>query len=260
MTTKNKEDKKATMSFPAETVELDHPVTAPEQALSPEAAKAAGEEEATLEELTRALVDLEIPGTVNIAKRLNELNTDPVDMMTACEKALVEIGEKYASGEYFIAGLIMAGEIMNRVIDLVAPRMASNVATMLRAKVLIGTVKGDIHGLGKNIAGALLSAYGFEVRDLGVDVPVDEFIKAVQEMEPDIVGLSVLLTSCYINLGDTIDALRELRGESNWPAILISGAQITRNHQKFYKADYHAETAFDTIKLCEQISRNVIVK
>lgn len=219
--------------------------------------KPAASGEATLDNLIRALVDLEIPGTVNIAKRLNELDTDPVDMMTACEKALVEIGERYASGEYFIAGLIMAGEIMNRVIDLVAPRMASNAGTMLRAKVLIGTVKGDIHGLGKNIAGALLSAYGFEVRDLGVDVPVDEFTEAVKEMAPDIVGLSVLLTSCYSNLGDTIAALREQRGDSGKPAIFISGAQITREHQKLYQADHHAETAFDTVRLCEQLSRSV---
>lgn len=214
--------------------------------------------EVGLDDLIRALVDLEIPGTVNIAKKLNELNVDPVDMMTACEKALVEIGERYASGEYFIAGLIMAGEIMNRVIDLVAPRMASNVATMLRAKVLIGTVKGDIHGLGKNIAGALLSAYGFEVKDLGVDVPMEEFTEAVKEMKPDIVGLSVLLTSCYCNLGDTITALREQREEGRKPVIFISGAQITREHQKLYQADYHVETAFDTVRLCEQISRNVI--
>lgn len=216
--------------------------------------------EIRLDELIKALVDLEIPGTVNIAKKLNEMNVDPVDMMTACEKALVEIGERYASGEYFIAGLIMAGEIMNRVINLVAPRMASNAGSILRAKVLIGTVKGDIHGLGKNIAGALLSAYGFEVKDLGVDVPVEEFTEAVKEMQPDIVGLSVLLTSCYCNLGDTVAALREQRerGEGQKPVIFISGAQITREHQQLYQADFHVETAFDTVRLCEQISRNVI--
>ena len=177
--------------------------------------------------------------------------------LTACEKGLVVIGDGYGSGENFIAGLIMAGEIRNRVIDLVAPRMASNPAAILRGKVLFGTVKGDIHGLGKNIAGALLAAYGFEVKDLGVDVPVEEFVQAVREMKPDIVGLSVLLTSCYSNLGDTIAALREERSDSERPIIFISGAQITKDHQKLYQADYHVETAFDTVRLCEQISRSV---
>ncbi len=210
---------------------------------------------ASLDDLIRALVDLEVPGTLGIAQELNDQGVDPIDIMSACEKALAEIGDRYASGEYFIAGLIMAGEIMNRVITLVAPRMASNVVNLLRGKVLIGTVKGDIHGLGKNIAGALLSAYGFEVRDLGVDVPVEEFVQAGRDFKPDIVGLSVLLTSCYPNLGETIQALRQERGTSAHPVIFISGAQITREHQKLYQADHQVTTAFDTVRLCEQIVR-----
>ena len=217
--------------------------------------KIEAESGATLDDLIRALVDLEVPGTINVAKKLNDQNVDPIDILTACEQALTEIGERYATGEYFIAGLIMAGEIMNRVINLVAPRMAGNVVNLLRGKVLIGTVKGDIHGLGKNIAGALLTAYGFEVRDLGVDVPVDEFVKHFHEFQPDIIGLSVLLTSCYPYLGETITALRDERGQVDHPAIFISGAQITSQHQKFYQADYQVETAFDTIRLCEKLVR-----
>lgn len=211
--------------------------------------------EATLDDLVRALVDLEVPGTLNVAKELNERKVAPVDILTACERALTEIGERYATGEYFIAGLIMAGEIMNRVITLVAPRMADNVVNLLRGRVLIGTVKGDIHGLGKNIAGALLTAYGFEVLDLGVDVPVDEFVRHCNDFQPDIIGLSVLLTSCYPYLGDTIAALRAARGSSRRPAIFISGAQITPQHKKLYKADHQVETAFDTVRLCERLVR-----
>ena len=109
--------------------------------------------ETGLDALVGALVDLEIPGTINIAEKLNKLNVDPVDMMTACEKALVVIGDRYASGEYFIAGLIMAGEIMNRVIDLGAHRRASNTAARLRGNVLNGQGQGDIEGLGNQYAG-----------------------------------------------------------------------------------------------------------
>lgn len=210
---------------------------------------------AGLEDLIMSLVDLDVTGTMKITQDLNKQNVPPVDMMTACEKALVEIGERYETGEYFIAGLIMAGEIMNRVINLVAPRMSGNVVKMLRGKVVIGTVKGDIHGLGKNIAGALLTAYGFEVKDLGVDVPVIEFVEACRDFKPDIVGLSVLLTSCYPNLGETIETLRDVRGGLASPAIFISGAQVTTQHQKLYKADHYAKTAFDAVRLCEQIVR-----
>lgn len=208
-----------------------------------------------LNELIRLLVDLDVTGTLAVAESLNEMEVDTIDIMTACEQALVDIGERYATGEYFISGLIMAGEIMNRVINLVAPRMASNVVNMLRGKVLIGTVKGDIHGLGKNIAGALLSAYGFEVKDLGVDVPVEEFIEAMNNFSPDVIGLSVLLTSCYPNLGEIVEAMRKERGEESAPAIFISGAQITPEHQRFYQADFYAKTAFDTVRLCEKIVR-----
>ncbi|MDL2260077.1 cobalamin-dependent protein [Deltaproteobacteria bacterium OttesenSCG-928-K17] len=211
---------------------------------------------ATLDDLIRTLVDLEVPGTTNVAAELNEQGVDPKDIMTACEKALVEIGLRYEQGEYFIAGLIMAGEIMNRVISLVAPRMGASVVNMLRGKVLIGTVKGDIHGLGKNIAGALLSAYGFEVKDLGVDVPVYEFVEACQSFQPDIIGLSVLLTSCYDNLGETIAALKTERKSDKNPVIFISGAQITKEHQRLYGADHCVETAFDTVRLCEVLVRH----
>lgn len=210
---------------------------------------------AYMDELIQALVELEVQETLNITRQLNEQYVDPIDIMSACERAMTEIGERYASGEYFIAGLIMAGEIMNRVINLVAPRMASNVVNMLRGRVIIGTVKGDIHGIGKNIAGALLAAYGFEVKDMGVDVPIEDFVTACREFKPEIVGLSVLLTSCYPNLGETIQALRQERGQAEKPFILISGAQITAQHKKLFKADYQVESAFDTVRLCEQIVR-----
>lgn len=205
--------------------------------------------------LIKAMVDLEVAGTLAATAELIAEGAEPVEIMTACEQALTVIGDRYASGEYFIAGLIMAGELMNRIINLVTPLMSANIINMLRGRVIIGTVKGDIHGLGKNIAGALLSAYGFEVHDLGVDVPSEEFVAECKAFKPDIVGLSVLLTSCYSNLGDTIKELKQFRGQAKKPAIFISGAQLTPTHQKYYGADHFADTAFDTVRLCEKIVR-----
>ena len=209
--------------------------------------------ETDLASLKRALIELDIKGAIRLVRRMNERRESPADIMTVCEEALGEIGERYAAGEYYIAGLIMAGEIMNRIITILAPRMGGGEVRRGRGRVLIGTVKGDIHDLGKNMAGALLTVYGFEVRDLGVDVPAEEFIKVMSEFQPDVVGLSVLLTSCYGQLAATVEALKKARGEASTPYILISGSQITPDHCRLFKADCQAVGAFDTVRLCAQL-------
>ncbi len=209
----------------------------------------------TLQNLSRALVDLDDAGAVDLTCALLERRVAPVDILTTCEGALTAIGEKYADGEYFISGLIMAGEIMSRITELVTPRLVDPEARPLRGRILIGTVEGDIHDLGKNIAGALLSAYGFKVRDLGVDVSTEEFVRECREFAPDIVGLSALLSSCYPALERTVAGLKVFRGEAPTPAIFISGAQITDEHRRQYGADFQVDTAFDTVRLCEKIIR-----
>ena len=204
--------------------------------------------------LKRGLINLDIKGTVRLVRRMNERRVDPAEIMAVCEEALSEIGERYAAGEYYIAGLIMAGEIMNRIITILAPRMGGGEVRRGRGRVLIGTVKGDIHDLGKNMAGALLSVYGFEVLDLGVDVPAEEFLRALGEFQPNIVGLSVLLTSCYGHLAAIVEAIRKVRGDSPTPYVLISGNHITTDHCRLFQADCQASSAFDTVRLCAQLT------
>jgi methanogenic corrinoid protein MtbC1 len=209
--------------------------------------------EAELGRLAAAVEDLKVQEALEATRRLNSMEVEPKVIMASCESALTRIGERYASGEYFIAGLIMAGEVFNRVLDLVTPRWATERIGQRRARVLIGTVKGDIHGLGKNIAGALLSAYGFEVNDLGVDVPTSEFVKQAAAFQPDAVGLSVLLTSCFSSLEDTVSALVRARGRSDRPLIFISGGQLTEELNDSFGADFYVQTAFDTVRLCERL-------
>jgi methanogenic corrinoid protein MtbC1 len=211
--------------------------------------------EPDLVKLKRGLVNLDIKSAVRLVRRMSERHDDPVEIMTVCEDALNDIGERYAAGEYYIAGLIMAGEIMNRIITILAPRLGGGVVRRARGRVLIGTVKGDIHDLGKNMAGALLSVYGFEVRDLGVDVPAEEFVRAMAEFQPRIVGLSVLLSSCYGQMAAIVEAVRKVRGESSTPYILISGNHITSDHCQLFQADCQAASAFDTVRLCEQLTQ-----
>ncbi|MDR2946553.1 MAG: cobalamin-dependent protein [Candidatus Adiutrix sp.] len=209
---------------------------------------------ATLEELGLALVELDDARAEDLTRRLLALKTEPVDILTACEQALASIGEKYAVGEYYIAGLIMAGEIMSRLAALVTPHLAPEAPEAQgRGRVLIGTIEGDIHDLGKNIAGALLSAHGFEVLDLGVDVSVADFVRECRKFKPDIVGLSALLTMCYPALQKTVAGLKTFRRDRDRPVIFISGAQITDELRKKYGADYYARSAVDTVQLCRKI-------
>jgi len=213
--------------------------------------------EADLAKLKRELVNLDLKNAVRLVRRMNARREDPAGIMAVCEEALQDIGELYAAGEYYIAGLIMAGEIMNRIITILAPRLGDSAGRRGRGRVLIGTVKGDIHDLGKNMAGALLSVYGFEVRDLGVDVPAEEFIRAMAEFQPKIIGLSTLLSSCYGHLAAIVEAIRKVRGVSPVPYTLISGNQITPDHRRLFQADYQAANAFDTVRICERLTEGL---
>ncbi|MDR2200326.1 MAG: cobalamin-dependent protein [Deltaproteobacteria bacterium] len=208
-----------------------------------------------LANLIQSLISLEVGNSLDITRRLNDRDMPPKCILTACEAAMVEISDLYDTGEYFIAALIMAGEIMNRVINLVSPRMPETLAHYYKGKVLIGTVRGEIHCLGKNIAGALLSAYGFQVKDLGADVSTQEFMDSVREFKPDVVGLSVLLTCCFHSMEDTVGAILRERGKAETPHILISGAQVNNAVRECFHADYYAATVFDTLRLCERLCR-----
>jgi 5-methyltetrahydrofolate--homocysteine methyltransferase len=206
-----------------------------------------------MDDFVKAIVELDISASLTAVDRLNNFDVTPREIMSTCERALLKIWERYKNGEYYISGLIMAGEIISRVIKRVMPHMISKDAGFFRGRILIGTVKGDIHSLGKNIAGALLSAHGFVVKDLGVDVSRENFIFAVKSFQPDIVGLSVLLTSCFSSMIETIEAIKQVRRDSLKPVIFVSGAQVTPKQRNIFAADYLVETAFDTVKLCESI-------
>ena len=208
-----------------------------------------------LQRLGEVLIDLDEGAVADLTRDLLSREVEPVEILTTCEQALAAIGEKYEAGEYFISGLIMAGEMMSRITELLTPYLVTPEAHILRGRILIGTIEGDIHDLGKNIAGALLSAHGFQVLDLGVDVPAADFVKEARHFKPEIIGLSALLGSCFPALSQTISRLKEMRGADKVPAIFISGAQITDDHRKMYGADFQAANAFDTVRLCERIIR-----
>jgi methanogenic corrinoid protein MtbC1 len=207
----------------------------------------------TVEHLVGLISQLRDTACIKMTKQLLEQGADPTQIMEACQRALFDIGRKYEKGEYFIAGLIMAGDIMKQVIDLVIPHIKQPIKSKGRGRVLIGTVAGDIHDLGKNMAGAMLATYGYQIKDLGVDVAPEIFLEETLRFQPHIVGLSSLLTSGQAYLQRTVQLIRQNVLPPARPVIFISGAMVIEQVRRRTGADYLVNNVAETVFLCERL-------
>jgi methylmalonyl-CoA mutase cobalamin-binding domain/chain len=178
-----------------------------------------------------------------------------LQIINECNEGMREVGQRYEKGEYFIAGLIMSGEIFREVVELVHPLLEKQVSGNATGRVLVGTVSGDIHDLGKNMFGMLLSCHGFDVIDLGVDVPPAEFAAKVIETKPDFVGLSGLITASYEKMKETVAVLRsEARKHNLSFPIIIGGGFIDDQICQYVEADFWMPDAMAGVRLCEKLS------
>ena len=179
---------------------------------------------------------------------------DPLSIVEDCQEGMRRVGERYEQRQYFLSGLIMAGEIFREVMELIQPVIKEKVRGNGSGRILLGTVQGDIHDIGKNIQGMLLSCYGFTVYDLGVDVPPDSFVTQATEVRPDIVGLSGLLTSSYDAMRDTISLFRRNPDHTlvSIP-IIIGGGSINDQVRQYVGADYWILNAMDGVRLCQRL-------
>lgn len=171
-------------------------------------------------------------------------------VMDGMAKGMDVVGRKYEAGEYFLAELIMAGETMKEGMKILEPHLKKGELKKI-GRVVIGTVRGDLHDIGKNVVGALLSASGFDVIDLGVDVPTDQFVEAVRVHKPDILGMSALLTVTMPKMEDVIKKLEEtgLRGNVR---VIIGGAPLTEDYAKKISANAYASNAVAGVKICKE--------
>src|SRR5512140_3367116 len=147
--------------------------------------------------LTDLVAALDEDAVLELVSKRIAAGDDPLQIIDACNAGMQLVGQKYETGEYFVSGLIMSGEIFREVVELVQPLMEKLSDRRSQGLVLLGTVSGDIHDIGKNMTGMLLSCYGFSVVDLGVDVPPGKFAEKAIEIKPDIVGLSGLITASF---------------------------------------------------------------
>jgi len=204
--------------------------------------------------LASLLADLDEDAVLELVKHRLEAGGSPLQIIEECNEGLREVGQRYEKGEYFIAGLIMSGEIFREVVELVHPLLEKQVSGNSSGRVLVGTVSGDIHELGKNMFGLLLSCHGFDVIDLGVDVPPTEFAAKVVETKPDFVGLSGLITASYESMKETVAVLRSEARKNNLSfPIIIGGGFIDEQIRQYVEADYWMPDAMAGVRLCQEL-------
>ena len=200
----------------------------------------------TQSELISAIADLDEESALKLIRQRLAQNDDPLALVADCEKGLQLVGERYAQHEYYLSGLIMGGEIFHEVTELVRPAMESRISGSSSGKILLGTVQSDIHDLGKNIVKLLLSCYKLTVYDLGVDVPPEDFLRHARELQPDILGLSGLVTNAYDSMRETV---RLFRQDGYQIPIVIGGSQLSKEVFQYTGADYWVNKADAGIKL-----------
>jgi methylmalonyl-CoA mutase cobalamin-binding domain/chain len=208
-------------------------------------------------QLALLIANLEEDAVLELVHQRLDAGDNPLHIIDECNEGMREVGQRYEKGEYFIAGLIMSGEIFREVVELVHPLLEKQVNGNSSGRVLVGTVSGDIHDLGKNMFGMLLSCHGFDVIDLGVDVPPAQFAAKVIETKPDIVGLSGLITASYKNMKETVAVLRsESRKHKLSFPIIIGGGFIDDQICQYTGADYWMPDAMAGVRLCEELLSN----
>jgi len=206
--------------------------------------------EKILGKIRDAVVNLDIDGVKKACKEAVDAGIPAYRAVTeGMAKGMEVVGQKYEANEYFLAELIMAGETMKEGVAVLEPYLkAGDVKTI--GKVVIGTARGDLHDIGKNVVVTLLNAAGFEVIDLGVDVPPEKFVEAVKKNKPNIVGISALLTTTMVEMDNVVKALKEARLRDKIK-IIIGGAPITPEYAKKIGADAAAKDAVEGVNTCK---------
>jgi methylmalonyl-CoA mutase cobalamin-binding domain/chain len=189
-----------------------------------------------------ALANLEEEETYRIVQKRLEDGSSAKDILRECQAGMKTIGDRYNDEEYFVADLMYAGEIMRNVMNTLAPHMKGSESLEGAGTVVIGTVKGDIHDLGKDVVTITLQGNGFKVVDLGVDVPAEKFVEAIRENNHELVGMSVFLTSCFMSTEKIVKAIAEA-GLRDKVKIMLGGAPVTDVVAEETGCDYYGKDA-----------------
>jgi 5-methyltetrahydrofolate--homocysteine methyltransferase len=201
--------------------------------------------------LVSAIADMREEEALKLVRKMVDEGTTPMVILDAAREAMGIVGERYEKGSYFLPELIMAGEMLTQITQIVKPELAKMPEVERHGKVLIGTVNGDIHDIGKNIVSFMLDVNGFDVRDLGVDVAPQKFVEAIREFHPQVIGLSGFLTLAFDAMKETIEAIQSA-GLRQGVKIMIGGGQITEQIKDYAGADAYGRDAMAGVSLAKK--------
>lgn len=204
------------------------------------------------DELVNAMADLQRSKVFEIVRNEIEKDTDPLKIIEWLSQGLKKVGEYFDKKEYFLAELITGGDIFETVYQEIKPILAKkNVNAQIKGKIVLGTVQGDVHDIGKNIVKTILTVSGFHVEDLGVDVPPERFIEALKQTEAKILALSALLTIAIDSVEEIIKLLRkeDLRDKVK---IIVGGSAFSKELVKNLDVDAFGIDPMDALKKCQQ--------
>jgi 5-methyltetrahydrofolate--homocysteine methyltransferase len=202
-------------------------------------------------DLVNTLADLKEQETLKIVKDKLSAGEDPFKIMEDARKGMEIVGKRFASSDYFIPDLVYSGEILKAVSELVKPKLAKAAESKKLGKIVFGTVAGDIHDIGKDIVVFMLDVNGFDVYDLGIDVPVQKFVDKIKETGAPIVGLSGFLALAFDSMKETVEAIKAA-GLRNKVKIMIGGGQMSDEIKNYTGADAYGKDAMAGVTLAKK--------
>ena len=204
--------------------------------------------------MKQSIIDGEVEQAEALARKALEQNVDPLEAVNqGFVPGVNYVGEQFAAGDMFLPDLVLAGEAMKTAVAVLEPEMKKRGSErQMLGKVVLGTVKGDIHEIGKTLVATMLSASGFQVFDLGVDVPIVQFAEKARQVKADIVGVSALLTTTMVGQKAVIEALDDM-GLRPQVKVLIGGAPVTRGWQEEIGADGYSEDAIGAVAVAKRL-------
>jgi 5-methyltetrahydrofolate--homocysteine methyltransferase len=206
-----------------------------------------------LAELAQAVIDGEPEDAAELAQQALDQGLDPlVCINEGLTPGIDRVGELFATGEYFLPDLIIGGDAMKAALEVLEPALTGSQEREVLGRVVLGTVEGDLHEIGKTLVGTMLTANGFQVRDIGVDKSAADFVAAVKEMGATLVGASALLTTTMLHQQEVVEALKEA-GLREQVKVMIGGAPVTQNWADQVGADGYSEDAISAVALAKQL-------
>jgi 5-methyltetrahydrofolate--homocysteine methyltransferase len=206
------------------------------------------------DKLVHAIADMREEEALALTKELLSAGTPPTQILDDCRAAMEVVGQRFEQGQYFIPELILAGEMLKAISAEVKPYIKHEAQAKKLGKVVLGTVKGDIHDIGKDIVGFMLDVNGFEVYDLGIDVAPEAFVAKVREVQPQVVALSGFLTLSYDSMKETVQAL-QAAGLRDKVKVMVGGGTVDQQVCAYAGADAFGADAMAAVTLAKQWTR-----